>query len=190
MNQTLREYNFITGQCLQIVQGDITAETVDAIVNAANSHLMHGSGVAGAIVRRGGPMIQIESDQWIREHGSVTHAEPAYTNAGNLLCRYVIHAVGPVWGEGDEQAKLASAIYGSLKLADKLSLGSIALPALSTGVFGFPKPLAAKVILSTITDYLSDNSASNIKLIRMVLSDEETLQTFLKAWEQNDHFRS
>ena len=190
MNQTLKDYTFPSGQSLQIVQGDITAETVDAIVNAANTHLIHGAGVAGAIVRRGGQIVQTESGQWVREHGPVTHSEPAYTNSGNLSCRFVIHAVGPVWGEGDEQAKLAAAIHGSLKLADKLAQSSIALPALSTGVFGFPKPLAAKVILSGIRDYLDNNPSSNLKLIRLVLYDRETVQAFLDAWEQDDHFRS
>jgi O-acetyl-ADP-ribose deacetylase (regulator of RNase III) len=190
MNQTLKVYTFPSGQSLQIAQGDITAETVDAIVNAANSYLEHGLGVAGAIVRWGGPVIQTESSQWVREHGPVTHAEPAYTTAGELPCRYVIHAVGPRWGEGEEQTKLAAAIHGSLKLADKLNLGSIALPALSTGIYGFPKPLAVKVILSTIQDYLADNPASNLKLIRLVLFDQGTLQVFLKAWEQDDHFGS
>ena len=90
-------YTYPSGQRLEIVQGDITGETVDAIVNAANSHLQHGAGVAGAILRRGGYQIQQESLEWVRQHGPVTHAEPAYTSAGKLPCRYVIHAVGPVW---------------------------------------------------------------------------------------------
>jgi O-acetyl-ADP-ribose deacetylase (regulator of RNase III) len=190
MNQTLREYIFPFGPSLQIVEGDITTEAVGAIVNAANSHLAHGAGVAGAIVHRGGPAIQRESDQWVREHGPVTHAEPAYTRAGNLPCRYVIHAVGPRWGEGDEQAKLAAAIQGSLRLADKLNLDSIALPALSTGIFGFPKTLAAHTIYSTICEYLAGNSATELKLIRLVLFDRATVQAFLTTWEQDDHFRT
>src|SRR4030065_1710862 len=102
MNQTIKVYTFPSGQSLHIAQGDITAETVDAIVNAANSYLEHGLGVAGAIVRWGGPVIQTESSQWVREHGPVTHAEPAYTTAGELHCRYVLHAVGPRRGEGGE----------------------------------------------------------------------------------------
>jgi O-acetyl-ADP-ribose deacetylase (regulator of RNase III) len=124
------------------------------------------------------------------EHGLVHHAEPAYTHAGNLPCRYVIHAVGPVWGEGDEQVKLASAIYGSLKLVETLGLDSIAFPALSTGIFGFPKPLAAQVIFSTIIDYLAHNLATKPKLVRVVLFDEDTVQAFLKVWEQDDYFGS
>jgi O-acetyl-ADP-ribose deacetylase (regulator of RNase III) len=188
MNQTLKDHTFQSGQKLQLAQGDITAETVDAIVNAANSHLEHGAGVAGAIVRRGGPQIQAESNQWVREHGLVTHTEPAYTHAGNLPCRYVIHTVGPRWGEREEQVKLEAAIRGSLQLADQLGLGSIAFPAISTGIFGFPRSLAAQVILSTFQDYLTHNPTSSLKIIRLVLYDQETLQAFIKVWEQDDHF--
>jgi O-acetyl-ADP-ribose deacetylase (regulator of RNase III) len=188
MNQTLKEHTFPSGHRLQIAKGDITSEEVDAIVNAANSHLMHGAGVAGAIMRKGGPVVQVESSQWVREHGPVTHAEPAYTNAGNLPCRYVIHAVGPVWGEGDEDAKLRSAIHGSLKLAEIHNLASIAFPAISTGIFGFPKDRAAQVIINAIRDFIEGNSDSCLKLIRLVLYDQDTLQTFLKVWEQDDHF--
>jgi O-acetyl-ADP-ribose deacetylase len=188
MNQTLKDHTFQSGQKLQLAGGDIITETVDGIVNAANSHLEHGAGVAGAIVRRGGPQIQVESSQWIREHGLVTHAEPAYTHAGSLPCRYVIHAVGPRWGEGEEQVKLEAAIRGSLQLADQLGLGSIAFPAISTGIFGFPRSIAAQVILSTIQGYLTHNPTSSLKLIRLVLYDQETLQAFIKVWEQDDHF--
>lgn len=188
MKPAQKEYTFPSGQVVQIVQGDITAETVDAIVNAANAYLEHGAGVAGAIVRWGGPQVQAESSQWVREHGPVSHAEPAFTHAGNLPCRYVIHAVGPVWSEGDEEDRLAAAIRGSLQMADRLNLGSIAFPAISTGIYRFPKPLAAYVMFSTIQNYLADNPASNLKLIRLVLYDQETLQAFLKVWEQDDHF--
>lgn len=126
---------------LQLVEGDITTAKVDAIVNAANAHLQHGGGVAGIISRKGGPVIQRESDLWVREHGSVRHAEPAVTSGGSLPCRYVLHAVGPVWGEGDEDRKLAEAVTGSLRAADQLELTSIAFPAISTGIFGFPKEI-------------------------------------------------
>ncbi len=142
MATVLTERVLANGQSIQLVQGDITAETTDAIVNAANAHLQHGAGVAGAIVRRGGPAIQQESDAWVREHGTVSHAHPGWTSGGQLRAKYVIHAVGPVWGDGDEDAKLASAVEGSLALADELHCASISLPALSTGVFGFPKERA------------------------------------------------
>jgi O-acetyl-ADP-ribose deacetylase (regulator of RNase III) len=188
MDQALKDYIFPSGQKLQITLGDITAEKVDAIVNAANAHLTHGAGVAGAIVRQGGPQIQAESGQWVQEHGLVSHAEPAYTRAGNLPCRYVIHAVGPVWSEGEECEKLEAAIRGSLCLAEQLGLRSIAFPAISTGIYRFPKSLAAKVMFNTIRDYLTNNPASNLKLIRLVLYDQETLQAFVDVWEQDDHF--
>src|SRR5512147_2528060 len=122
MNQVLQEAVLPSGKRIQIVQGDITAESVDAIVNAANRHLQHGGGVAGAIVRKGGAGIQAESDAWVRAHGPVPYGEPAYTAAGRLPCRFVIHAVGPVWGEGQEDEKLTAAVAGSLRLADRLGL--------------------------------------------------------------------
>ena len=178
----LRETCFPSEQTLQIVQGDITAEAVDAIVNAANSRLQHGGGVAGIIVRRGGYEIQAESNAWVQEHGPVSHAEPAYTGAGHLPCRYIIHAVGPVWGEGNEDNKLAAAITGSLTLADRLGLNSIAFPAISTGIFGFPKERAAGIIFSAIDKYFSGNQNSTLKVIRIVLYDDATIQPFLKVW--------
>ena len=122
MNSILIEHILSTGQTLQIVQGDITLEEVDAIVNAANEHLQHGGGVAWAIVQRGGDVIQQESDKWIQEHGPVSHTHPAWTSGGALPAKYIIHAVGPIWGDGDEDNKLADAITGSLSVADELKL--------------------------------------------------------------------
>ena len=183
MNQVLKEYVFPSGQKLQLVQGDITVEKVDAIVNAANASLNHGGGVAAAISLKGGPQIQAESDAWIRQHGQVTHAEPALTGGGRLPARFVIHAVGPVWGEGNEDAKLLQAVLGSLKLADKQHLGSIALPAISTGIFRFPKERAAGVILKAIQDYLAQTPASGLTLVRLTLYDTPTLEAFLRKWK-------
>ena len=183
MNIRLREKTLSGGQTLQIIQGDIITEKVDAIVNAANEQLDHGGGVAWAISRAGGPKIQAESDAWVREHGPVSHAEPAYTGAGNLPCRYVIHAVGPVWGDGDEDAKLAAAIHGSLWRADQLELTSIALPAISTGIFGFPKERAARIIFAAIETYFSENPGSTVKLVRVTLFDQPTVNAFLGEWK-------
>ena len=185
MNSVLKETSLGTGSTLQLVRGDISLEATDAIVNAANKYLQHGAGVAGAILRRGGADIQAESDTWVRTHGPVAHAAPAWTSGGRLAAKYVIHAVGPVWGEGDEQAKLDAAVHGSLRLANELGLESIALPALSTGIFGFPKERAAKVILHSIKAYLSSKSYSSIKLVRIVLFDDEIVRTFLIVWDMN-----
>jgi O-acetyl-ADP-ribose deacetylase (regulator of RNase III) len=98
--------------------------------------------------------------------------------------------VGPVWGEGDEDEKLRAAVHGSLHLADQLGAVSIAFPALSTGIFGFPKGRAAQVIIAGILDFIEQTPTSSLKLIRLVLFDQETVQVFLKVWEQDDHFRS
>jgi O-acetyl-ADP-ribose deacetylase (regulator of RNase III) len=180
----MKETILPSGQILQLVRGDITAETTDAIVNAANAQLQHGAGVAGAILRRGGPVIARESDAWVRAHGPVSHATPAWTSGGNLACRFVIHAVGPVWGDGDEDAKLATAVSGSLRLADELGLASIAFPAISTGIFGFPKVRAASVMSVSVKEYFK--RPSTLKLVRFVLYDNETIIAFEKAW--HDHF--
>lgn len=188
MNKVVRTHSYPDGLQLEIVHGDLTQEQVDAIVNAANEMLAHGGGIAAAIVRRGGTVIQEESRRWVREHGPVSHAEPAYTTAGSLPARYVIHAVGPVWGSGDEDKKLAAAIRGSLNLADRLELRSIALPAISTGIFGYPVHLAAGVFLSTIDDYAQRRQpAQTLRQIRLILYDQPTLDAFLAAYD--DHFR-
>jgi O-acetyl-ADP-ribose deacetylase len=184
MTELVAEYRFPTGQILELVSGDLTAEKVDAIVNAANAHLMHGGGVAGAIVRRGGHQIQEESNAWVRNRGPVSHESPAYTSAGNLACKYIIHAVGPVWGEGDEDRKLAAAVKGSLSLAEKLQLCSLALPPISTGIFGFPKDRAANIIIKTIDSYFNDNPRSGLKQVRITIIDDLTLKVFAAAFKE------
>jgi len=183
MNNILREHRLPTGQALQIVHGDLTQENVDAIVNAANSRLQHGGGVAAAIVRRGGAQIQAESDAWVRQHGPISHAKPAYTRAGALPCRYVIHAVGPIWGEGDEDEKLAATVKGSLQLADQLVMESIALPAISTGIYGFPKERAAQIIIEGIRWYFEAHPKSGLRQVRLTLFDQATIESFLHVWE-------
>jgi O-acetyl-ADP-ribose deacetylase (regulator of RNase III) len=182
MSTVLVEHRLSTGQTIQIVQGDITSEEVDAIVNAANEHLQHGGGVAWAIAKKGGATIQKESEAWIRHHGRVAHASPAWTSGGLLPAKYVIHAVGPVWGDGDEDTKLESAVRGSLRVADELNCSSIALPAISTGIYGFPKDRAAGISFSTIEKYFAQNSSSGLKSIKLVLFDQSTVDVFIKAW--------
>lgn len=184
MNTLLAEHILPTGQSIQIIQGDITAEEVDAIVNAANEHLQHGGGVAWTIAKKGGPGIQKESDAWIREHGHVSHTRPAWTSGGLLPAKYVIHAVGPVWGDGDEDQKLEYALIGSLRLADELKCSSIALPAISTGIFGFPKDRAAGIIFSAMEEYFVGQSSSALKIVKLVLYDQPTVDVFLKSWEE------
>ena len=185
MNTVLSEHVFPNGQRLQLVQGDITQEQVDAIVNAANAQLAHGGGVAAIIARKGGAVINQESRSWVQKHGPISHAEPAYTRAGNLPCKYVIHAVGPVWGSGNEDAKLAAAVKGSLAVAAQLGLRSIAFPAISTGIFGFPKGRAADVIFKAITTYFKEHPDSAINQVRLTLFDQPTTDAFTQAWKDS-----
>ena len=183
MNTLLAEHNLSTGQTIQILQGDITIEEVDAIVNAANEFLQHGGGVARTISNRGGSAIQKESNAWVREHGRVSHTNPAWTSGGNLPAKYVIHAVGPVWGDGDEDNKLEAAVTGSLRVADELNCSTLALPAISTGIYGFPKDRAAGIIFSAIEKFFIENSSSGVKTVKLVLYDQPTVDVFLKLWQ-------
>jgi O-acetyl-ADP-ribose deacetylase (regulator of RNase III) len=144
---------------LELVQGDITALDTDGIVNAANERLAHGGGVAGVISRRGGPTIQRESDAWVRQHGPVTTGSAAITSGGELKARYVIHAVGPVYDGTPRSAELlASAVRAALQMADEHGLKSIALPAISTGIFGYPLAEAAQVMLRAAIAYLEKDT--------------------------------
>lgn len=182
MNTPFDSHVFATGAVLRLVRGDITTAAVDAIVNAANAHLQHGGGVAAAIARRGGPVIQSESDAWVRQHGPITADRPAITSAGSLPCRFVIHAVGPVWGEGDEDTKLSASVVSALELAIAHGLGRLALPAISTGIFGYPKARAACVILAALDEVLGRAAPSTLRSVDVVLYDEPTIEAFHQAF--------
>jgi O-acetyl-ADP-ribose deacetylase len=171
-----------SGQRLEIIHSNLLTQKVDAIVNAANAYLQHGGGIAGLIVSQGGQKIQEESDAWVKNHGPVSHSEPAYTSAGSLPCQYIIHAVGPIWGDGDEEHKLAQAITGSLRRAESLGLSSIAFPAISTGIFRFPKELAARIFFATLQDFFKSNPKSAVTLVQIVLYDQATLDIFLHIY--------
>jgi O-acetyl-ADP-ribose deacetylase (regulator of RNase III) len=177
MNSVLIETKLSSGQSLQLVQGDITVEQVDTIVNAANESLQHGGGVAWAISKKGGPAIQKESDEWIQSHGLVSHAHPAWTSGGLLPAKYVIHAVGPIWGSGDEDKKLSDAVAGCLHVADELDCKSISFPAISTGIFGFPRERAAGIIFKAM-----GNTSTALEQIRLVLFDQVTVDIFKKVF--------
>jgi O-acetyl-ADP-ribose deacetylase (regulator of RNase III) len=162
---------------LQAVLGDMTAERVDAIVNAANSNLAHGGGLAGAIVARGGAVIQEESDKL----APVATGNAAVTSAGDLPCRWVIHAVGPVWGDGNEETSLRSAVRASLDRAAELGATSIALPAISTGIFGYPKSEGTATIVEEARSWLDDHPDSSLTTIRFTAFDELTAELFADA---------
>ncbi len=167
------------GVKIEIVRGDLTEEDTEAIVNAANSYLKHGGGVAGAIVRKGGRIIQEESDKI----GYVPVGKAALTGAGSLKAKYVIHAVGPRWGEGNEDNKLESAVKSALVLAKEKGIESISLPAISTGIFGFPKERGAEIILESIKKFIDENG-DIVKNIRCVNIDTQTSEIFNKIIDE------
>lgn len=162
----------INGTLLELVNGDITELDVDAIVNPANTELKLGGGVAGAIRKKGGPSIQEECDRI----GGTPVGTAVMTGAGNLKAKQVIHAVGPRWGEGDEDRKLASAVRAALALSDRNGLRSIALPAISTGVFGCPMDRCARIMLTEIHRYLQ--GGSKLERVVVCLWGDEAFETF------------
>ncbi|ADU96338.1 macro domain-containing protein [Thermovibrio ammonificans] len=173
----------VNGCTFKAVQGDITEESTEAIVNPANSLLKHGGGVAGAIVRKGGAVIQKESDALVERNGPVPVGSAVYTSAGNLKAKYVIHTVGPVWGEGNEEEKLRRAVRSALRVADSLGVSSVALPAISTGIFGYPKREGVKVIVSEAVNYFKDTPNSSVKELHFTALDSETAELFKEALE-------
>lgn len=173
--ETKFETEYLPGRKIRIGRGDITDEKVDAIVNAANSRLEHGGGVAGAIAKKGGALIQEES----RRIGNVPVGGAAVTGAGSLAAKYVIHAVGPVWGEGDEDRKLRNAIWAALEQADERNCASLSLPAVSSGIFGFPKDRCARIILSTIEAFYADHPGTTLSEVNCCNFDHETVKIFL-----------
>ncbi len=183
MNTTVAIKVFPEGRRLELVQGDITLESVDAIVNAANALLHHGGGVAAVIARKGGPVVIEESRAWVQQNGPVTHERPGYTSGGNLPARYVIHAVGPVWGSGDEDTKLTAAVTGTLRMAASLELATIAMPAISTGIFRFPRRRAAGFIYRAVCSHFEEDVESSVKVVRIVLFDAGTLEDFLTVFK-------
>lgn len=157
---------------IKFIKGDITEQDTDAIVNAANSSLILGGGVAGAIRIKGGPSIQEECSKI----GGTPVGTAVITKAGNLKAKYVIHAVGPRMGEGNEDTKLKNATIDSLKRADENGLSSITFPAISTGIFGYPMARCAKVMYEAVVSYI--NNKTNLELVQFCLYDKTSLQIF------------
>ena len=152
------EINLDNNKVLRLVNGDITERNVDAIVNAANSYLKHGGGVAAAIVRKGGTIIQEESDKILTSRGPIPVGSAVATTAGKLPCKAVIHTVGPRMGEGNEDYKLRKAVRSSLSLASEKGFRSISMPAISSGIFGFPKDRCAKILVEESKMFLQGNN--------------------------------
>ena len=162
------------GTKLEVIKGDITKQEVDAIVNAANTSLLGGGGVDGAIHRAGGPAILEECKQIRARQGGCPTGEAVVTTGGNLPAKYVIHTVGPVWqgGSQNEPELLASCYRNSLRIASEKQLKSIAFPNISTGVYGYPKEKAAEVAVRATTEFLQQHDTS-LQSITFVCFDDE-----------------
>ena len=167
---------------VSVLQGDITRQAADAIVNAANPSLMGGGGVDGAIHRAGGPEILKECKEIVARQGRLPIGQATITTGGNLKARHVIHTVGPIWrgGSGNEAAFLGSAYYECLKVATDTKLASISFPSISTGAYGYPVDEAAEVAVGTVVSFLKEQ-ATSLEKVAFVLFDSLTYQSYCSA---------
>lgn len=167
---------------LTIIQGDITQQATDAIVNAANSSLMGGGGVDGAIHRAGGPAILEECKQVVARQGRLPAGRAVMTTGGDLAAKHVIHTVGPIWHGGDrgEEELLESAYRESLKVAADNNLTSISFPSISTGAYGYPVGSAAVTALGTAVAFLREE-ATSLREVVFVLFDSRTYEVYIDA---------
>lgn len=169
----LAESSFPSATSFQVVQGNLLEEPVDAIVNAANGHLAHGGGVAAVIARAAGPALQEESDRIVRERGPFATGSAVVTTAGKLPFKGVIHAVGPRWGEGDEEAKLARALSAAFECARVRGWTSVSFPAVSAGIFAVPLDICARA-------YLVSVRAAGLSKVRLCLRDQPIIDAVLR----------
>jgi O-acetyl-ADP-ribose deacetylase (regulator of RNase III) len=169
-----------------VVRGDLTRQRVEGVVNAANEHLAHGGGVAAAIVRTGGRVIQEESDQWLRDHGPLGPGDAAVTTGGMLQASHVIHVVGPRYRpDADNEGLLRTAVTAALDAAESVELQSIAMPAISAGVFGYPRDEAARVISEAVADWFTgrEQGEGHLREVRLVGFDRDAAADFAAAVE-------
>ena len=160
-----------------MIRGDLLREPVDAIVNAANGHLAHGGGVAGIISRAAGPALQQESDRIVASRGPFPTGAAVLTTAGNLPFKGVIHAVGPRYGEGDEEQKLIQALTAAFALAAEKGWTSVSFPAVSSGIFAVPLDICARA-------YLAAAKASRLRTVRLCLRDQPVIDAVLKEMKK------
>ena len=167
---------------LSIIQGDITKQATDAIVNAANSSLMGGGGVDGAIHRAGGAAILEECKQIVAKQGRLPTGKAVITTGGNLQAKYVIHTVGPIWhgGNKNEAELIKNAYYECLKLATENKLASISFPSISTGAYGYPVDEASRIAVSTVVSFLKEQ-ATSLEEVVFVLFDSPTYESYSSA---------
>ena len=179
---------------LSVLKGDITDQHVDVIVNAANTRLDHGAGVAGAIIKKGGSGIQKESENYIKRYGLLNDGEVAMTGPGKLHCKRIIHAVGPMWRSAEQEKcrkVLKMACHDSLAAANGKGFKSIAFPAISSGIYGMPKNICAKVMFDAVEEYARQRNPSKETLtdIRFVIIDDPTVKVFKKEFMEFFHLQ-
>ena len=181
MNDASLRFPIGSNKLLELVTGNITAETTDAIVNAANSSLMGGGGVDGAIHRAAGPGLLEECKKVVARQGSLPAGQAVATPGCNLRARFVIHTVGPVWygGESREPETLGSAYRESLRVAEELKCSSVSFPSISTGAFGYPVHDAAGVAVGAVVEFLK--KSESVRTVRFVLFDERSYKAYAKA---------
>lgn len=168
---------------LRVMRGDLTALAVDAVVNAANEQLRHGGGVALALARAGGGEVQRASDAWVAEHGPVGPGQAAVTTAGRMPARYVVHVVGPRYRRGqDNPGLLTQAVHAALDAADDVGATSVAMPAVSAGIFGYPPDDATQVIAQASIDWLA-RGPDRVRDVALVGYDDATAELFAAALE-------
>jgi O-acetyl-ADP-ribose deacetylase len=172
----------VGGTMLRVATGDITQEQVDAIVNAANVHLRHGGGVAAAIARAAGPVLQRESDEWVAAHGPLRDGEAAVTSGGALPCRVVVHVAGPVHdaARDDNADRLRAAVVAALEAAHEHDARSVAFPAISAGIYGYPLDEATRVLVDTVATWVGDHPGV-YEQVRFIGFDERVAGAFADA---------
>lgn len=171
--KVLASVSFPPKLVFEVILGNLLEEPVDAIVNAANGHLAHGGGVAAVIARAAGPALQEESDRIVRERGPFATGSAVVTTAGKLPFKGVIHAVGPRWGEGDEEAKLARALSAAFECARERGWTSVSFPAVSAGIFAVPLDICARA-------YLVSVRAAGLGKVRLCLRDQLIVEAVLR----------
>jgi len=175
--KVLAELRLASGGVFEVVQGNLLEEPVDAIVNAANGHLAHGGGVAGVISRAAGPALQEESDRIVRERGPFPTGAAVVTTAGRLPFKGVIHAVGPRYGEGDEEAKLMKALGSAFACAQERGWTSVSFPAVSAGIFAVPLDVCGRAYLAAVR-------ACTLRKVRLCLRDQPVIEAVLKEMKR------
>lgn len=176
----LAEIRFDAERAFRVVQGNLLAEPVEAIVNAANGMLAHGGGVAGIIARAAGPVLQQESDRIVRARGVLPVGAAVATSAGNLPFKAVIHAVGPRYGEGDEEAKLVRALTAAFRCAHDSGWISLSFPAVSSGIFSVPLETCARSYLAAVRGWFDAEPATSLRNVRLCLRDQPVIDAVLE----------